>query len=369
MIKKSSATRDIPRGHFAVYVGETKKRFVIPISFLNEPLFQDLLSQAEEEFGFDHPMGGVTIPCSEDMFVDLTSRLRNLDDEKKKYTSCLTMAERLGLPDFFSFDVWRASIGELIGSAILVFMLDTIVISTLESDVKMPNLIMSILIAITLTILILAVFPVSGGHISPVITFSSALVGLISMSRAIIYIVAQCVGAILGALALKAVLSSTIEQRFSLGGCTVTVIIASGPNGPDTVGLEMAQAFWLEFLCTFALLFGSLWMAYDHRQSKALGLITVMSIVGLLAGLLVFISTTVTAKKGYAGAGMNPARCFGAAIVRGGHLWNGHWIFWVGPGLACFAFYFYTKIIPSNHFQTDGFKHDFLAIIEALFRS
>ncbi|XP_004231447.1 uncharacterized protein [Solanum lycopersicum] len=287
------------------------------------------------------------------------------DDEKKKYT-CLTMAERLGLPDFFSLDVWRASVGELLGSAVLVFMLDTVVISTLESDVKMPNLIMSILIAITLTILILAVFPVSGGHISPVITFSSALVGLISMSRAIIYIVAQCVGAILGALALKAVLSSTIEQRFSLGGCTVTVV-TPGLNGPEIVGLEIAQAFWLEFMCTFALLFGSLWMAYDHRQSKALGLITVMSIVGLLAGILVFISTSVTAKKGYAGAGMNPARCFGAAFVRGGHLWNGHWIFWVGPGLACFAFYFYTKIIPSDHFQTDGYKHDFLAIIETLF--
>ncbi|XP_049352517.1 auxin-responsive protein SAUR21-like isoform X10 [Solanum verrucosum] len=77
MIKKSSTTRDIPKGHFAVYVGEMqKKRFVIPISFLSEPLFQDLLSQSEEEFGFDHPMGGVTIPCSEDLFIDLTSRLR-----------------------------------------------------------------------------------------------------------------------------------------------------------------------------------------------------------------------------------------------------------------------------------------------------
>ncbi|KAF3626486.1 Auxin-responsive protein SAUR21 [Capsicum baccatum] len=77
MIKKSSTTRDVPKGHFAVYVGETqKRRFVVPISFLSEPLFQDLLSQAEEEFGFDHPMGGVTIPCSEDLFTDLTFRLR-----------------------------------------------------------------------------------------------------------------------------------------------------------------------------------------------------------------------------------------------------------------------------------------------------
>ncbi|PHT63976.1 Auxin-responsive protein SAUR19 [Capsicum annuum] len=78
LIKKSSTTEDVPRGHFVVYVGENqKKRFVILISFLSQPLFQDLLSQAEEEFGFNHPMGCLTIPCREDVFVDLTSRLRN----------------------------------------------------------------------------------------------------------------------------------------------------------------------------------------------------------------------------------------------------------------------------------------------------
>ncbi|KAK3029046.1 hypothetical protein RJ639_040098 [Escallonia herrerae] len=68
---------DVPKGYFAVYVGEQeKKRFVIPISFLKQPSFQGLLRQAEEEFGFDHPMGGLTIPCREDTFIDLTSRLR-----------------------------------------------------------------------------------------------------------------------------------------------------------------------------------------------------------------------------------------------------------------------------------------------------
>uniref|UniRef100_M0ZMU4 Auxin-induced SAUR n=1 Tax=Solanum tuberosum TaxID=4113 RepID=M0ZMU4_SOLTU len=79
IIKKSSTTGDVPKGHFAVYVGKSRRRdFVIPISFLSQPLFQDLLSQAEEEFGFDHPMGGVTIPCSEDVFVDLTSHLNRI---------------------------------------------------------------------------------------------------------------------------------------------------------------------------------------------------------------------------------------------------------------------------------------------------
>ncbi|WMV13173.1 hypothetical protein MTR67_006558 [Solanum verrucosum] len=77
IIKKSSTSLDVPKGHFVVYVWEKqRKRFVIPISYLSQPSFQDLLSQAEEEFGFDHPMGGVTIPCSEDIFIHITSHFR-----------------------------------------------------------------------------------------------------------------------------------------------------------------------------------------------------------------------------------------------------------------------------------------------------
>ncbi|MED6114928.1 glutamate N-acetyltransferase [Stylosanthes scabra] len=63
------------KGYLAVYVGENMKRFVIPISYLNQSLFQELLSQAEEEFGYDHPM---TIPCSEEAFLDLTSCFNGL---------------------------------------------------------------------------------------------------------------------------------------------------------------------------------------------------------------------------------------------------------------------------------------------------
>ncbi|XP_047328901.1 auxin-responsive protein SAUR24-like [Impatiens glandulifera] len=67
---------DVPKGHLAVYVGEIqKKRFIVPISYLNHPSFQALLLRTEEEFGFNHPMGGLTIPCKEETFIDLTSRL------------------------------------------------------------------------------------------------------------------------------------------------------------------------------------------------------------------------------------------------------------------------------------------------------
>nr|GLL25718.1 auxin-responsive protein SAUR21-like [Ipomoea trifida] len=60
---RTNRENEVPKGHFAVYVGEIeKKRFVIPVSYLKDPSFQDLLCQAEEEFGFDHPTGGLTIP-------------------------------------------------------------------------------------------------------------------------------------------------------------------------------------------------------------------------------------------------------------------------------------------------------------------
>ncbi|XP_017614937.2 auxin-responsive protein SAUR50-like [Gossypium arboreum] len=66
---------DVPKGHFAVYVGENRSRYIVPISFLTHPEFQFLLHRAEEEFGFDHDMG-ITIPCEEAVFRTLTSMLR-----------------------------------------------------------------------------------------------------------------------------------------------------------------------------------------------------------------------------------------------------------------------------------------------------
>ncbi|XP_074313204.1 auxin-responsive protein SAUR21-like [Silene latifolia] len=69
----------VPKGHIPVYVGHNKdmKRYVVPLSFLNHPSFLDLLRRSEEEFGFDHPMGGLTIPCSEESFINLTILLQS----------------------------------------------------------------------------------------------------------------------------------------------------------------------------------------------------------------------------------------------------------------------------------------------------
>lgn len=81
VVKKISRLRhiiNVRKGHFAVYVGEDDKetkRFMVPISYLKHPLFQALLHQAEDEFGTDHQRKSLTIPCAEDVFIDVTSRL------------------------------------------------------------------------------------------------------------------------------------------------------------------------------------------------------------------------------------------------------------------------------------------------------
>ncbi|XP_047326661.1 auxin-induced protein 15A-like [Impatiens glandulifera] len=67
----------VPKGCFPVYVGEFHRRFVVPISLLKHPVFQELLHLAEEEFGFDYSTnsGALMIPCSESYFLSLTSSL------------------------------------------------------------------------------------------------------------------------------------------------------------------------------------------------------------------------------------------------------------------------------------------------------
>ncbi|KAH9307595.1 hypothetical protein KI387_035506, partial [Taxus chinensis] len=69
---------DVPKGHCAVYVGNGRSRFIIPTDYLNHSLFRALLDKAEEEYGFDHQMG-LTIPCDEVAFQNLTSMLGKND--------------------------------------------------------------------------------------------------------------------------------------------------------------------------------------------------------------------------------------------------------------------------------------------------
>lgn len=63
--------KGVPKGCMVVMVGhegeEQLERFVIPIMYINHPLFLRLLKEAEEEYGFHHD-GPITIPCHVDEF-------------------------------------------------------------------------------------------------------------------------------------------------------------------------------------------------------------------------------------------------------------------------------------------------------------
>lgn len=67
----------VPKGHLAVYVGQKDGEFhreLVPVIYFNHPLFGELLREAEEEFGFQHP-GGITIPCRFTEFERVKTRI------------------------------------------------------------------------------------------------------------------------------------------------------------------------------------------------------------------------------------------------------------------------------------------------------
>ena len=76
-LRRSSNGRrnDVPKGHFAVYVGENRTRYLVPITLLENSMFQALLQKAEEEFGFHHDMG-LTLPCDEQDFCSLVAMIK-----------------------------------------------------------------------------------------------------------------------------------------------------------------------------------------------------------------------------------------------------------------------------------------------------
>ena len=150
----------------------------------------------------------------------------------------------------------------------------------------------------------------------------------------VIYVLAQCAGSITGFYILQNVMDCQTIQSHFLGGCTV--------DGPAT-------ALILKFVCTFVFLFLGVTLAFDKKRCKELGIAMVCVVVAGSLALAVFVSIIVTGKVGYGGAGLNPAKCLGPALLQGDRLWDGHWVFWVGPFFACIAYYGY-----SMHLITKG---------------
>lgn len=65
------------KGHVAVYVeepGGEKRRVVVPVIYFNHPLFEELLKESEQIYGFNQS-GGITLACGISEFEKVKMRI------------------------------------------------------------------------------------------------------------------------------------------------------------------------------------------------------------------------------------------------------------------------------------------------------
>nr|AKQ62938.1 aquaporin PIP2;4 [Vitis heyneana] len=173
-------------------------------------------------------------------------------------------------------------------------------------------------------ILVYCTVGISGGHINPAVTFGLFLARKVSLIRAILYMVAQCLGAICGVGLVKAFQSAYYDRY---GG---------GANELST-GYSKGTGLGAEIIGTFVLVY-TVFSATDPKKSARDSHVPVLA--PLPIGFAVFMVHLATIP--ITGTGINPARSLGAAVIYNNEkAWDDQWIFWVGPfiGAAIAAFY------------------------------
>ncbi|KAJ8767578.1 hypothetical protein K2173_017922 [Erythroxylum novogranatense] len=251
----------------------------------------------------------------------------------------------IGVHEFFWIETWRSAITELVSTACLLFSLTISVTGCMELHIGEPKLLLPILVFGIVFLFVLVTIPLTGAHMNPTFSLMAALKGIVTPVRALVYVVAQCLGSLMAAIVVKSMMQSSTVERHSLNGCLVD------RNGE---GVNTGIALGIEFSSTFFVLFLILTVAYDQKRFKELGLPMMCVLMSGVFALVVFMSSAVTlGRAGYGGAGLNPARCLGPALVLGGSLWDGHWVFWVGPFLACMVFYCFTMTLPRGVMKAD----------------
>ncbi|CAI8592456.1 unnamed protein product [Vicia faba] len=165
---------------------------------------------------------------------------------------------------------------------------------------------------------------ISGGHINPAVTFGLFVGRKVSLVRALLYIIAQCLGAICGAGLAKGFQKSYYN---TYGG------------GANTVsdGYSKGTALGAEIIGTFVLVY-TVFSATDPKRSARDSHVPVLA--PLPIGFAVFMVHLATIPV--TGTGINPARSFGPAVIfNNDKAWDDQWIYWVGPfiGAAVAAIY------------------------------
>lgn len=204
---------------------------------------------------------------------------------------------------------WRPCLAEMIGTFGLIFIGAGSIVVDAYTGGGVGLLGIAFAHGIVLAVMVSATMGISGGHINPAVTVGVWIGRAIGTRMAVLYILSQLIGAVLGAAALAALYPAAAVQTASLG----TPLLAEG--------VGFGQGVLIEAILTFFLVFVVYGTAVDGRAPKlggmAIGLVLVFDI--LAGGPLT-------------GASMNPARTFGPALVGG--VWTDHLVYWAGPILG-----------------------------------
>jgi MIP family channel proteins len=144
------------------------------------------------------------------------------------------------------------------------------------------------------------------GHLNPAVTIGFLVTRRIQPTMGALYLVAQVIGAMVGAYALQAVIPDELFAATRGGGQSIALDVSTG------------QAFLIEMLATFFLVFVVFGTAVDPQSPK---------VGGLAIGLVV--AADILAVGPLTGASMNPARSLGPAVASG--IFEGQAIYWLGP--------------------------------------
>ena len=190
-----------------------------------------------------------------------------------------------------------AYISELLGTLILVMFVGFVVSLFAQTDPASGTgsdfAVIGLVHAFGLFVLIITFGTVSGGHFNPAVTIAAAVQKRIDPVDAVVYILAQLSGAVLGALTVKAL----IEDEGSLSGYgSATVSDALGGN---------FAGFVVEGIGTFILVLAICAVALNPRARQEWAPLA----IGSTLGFLVMIFGPLT------GGSFNPARWFGPALI------------------------------------------------------